>query len=358
MFLSRIDKKNRAALVGRQGEDVIFGGRTAGPGRAIIDEVVGTSEIAHGARLVSPSSKTSAPPTTFAEGQIVADRFRIVRFIASGGMGELYEAEDLELHEHVALKTIRPEIAHDDSAVARFKREAFLARQVTHANICRIFDLFRHQPSDPGRAITFATMQLLAGETLADRLRRGPLTPSEAGPLVVQMAAALDAAHQAGVVHRDFKSNNVMLVPQREGSPRAVVTDFGLALRPGEGPTGGPAHPTMTGQVLGTPDYMAPEQIEGGELTPATDVYALGLVMYEMVTGKRPFAAATPLAAAVRRLSESPRPPRELVSDLEPEWESVIMRCLQRQPRDRFPRGGDIIKALEAPALAPVPARL
>ncbi len=115
----------------------------------------------------------SAPSVTFADGQIVADRFLIVRFVASGGMGELYEAEDRELHEHVALKTIRPEIAQDASAIARFKREAFLARQVTHPNICRIFDLFRHQPAGSAPPVTFVTMEFLAGETLADRLRAG-----------------------------------------------------------------------------------------------------------------------------------------------------------------------------------------
>lgn len=301
-------------------------------------------------RDTPPVSAPSPQGLTFGPGQLVADRFRIVRFIASGGMGELYEAEDLELHERVALKTIRPDIAQDAEAIARFKREVFLARQVTHPNICRIFDLFRHQPPGPGPAITFVAMELLAGETLADRLRRGRLTPSEALPIVTQMAAALDAAHQVGVVHRDFKSNNVMLVPQPEGTSRVVVTDFGLAVRPEDGGSGAHARPTVSGQILGTPDYMAPEQVEGGDLTPATDVYALGLVMYEMVTGRRPFAAATPLAAAVRRLSEPPRPPGELVPDLDPTWESAILRCLERSPRDRFPRAGEVVKELATPS--------
>ena len=193
-------------------------------------------------------------------------------------------------------------------------------------------------------------MQLLAGETLADRLRRGRLTTAEALPLVTQMAAALDAAHQAGVVHRDFKSNNVMLVPQAGGPTRAVVTDFGLALRFGEGAEAGMLQPTMTGEILGTPDYMAPEQLDGGEVTPATDIYALGLVVYEMVTGERPFAATTPLAAAVRRLNEAPRPPRELTPNLDPEWDSAILRCLQRLPRDRFRSAADLVQALETPA--------
>jgi len=297
----------------------------------------------------------SAHALTFSEGQIVADRFRIVRFIAAGGMGELYEAEDLELRQNVALKTIKPHIARDEAAIARFKREALLARQVTHPNICRIFDLFRHQPTGPNTGVTIVTMELLTGQTLSDRLQRGPMSTREALPLVVQMAAALDAAHRAGVVHRDFKSNNVMLVPQPDGPVRVVVTDFGLAVRAGDDSSASHARPTMTGQIIGTPDYMAPEQVEGGELSPATDVYALGLVMYEMVTGVRPFAGSTPLAVAVRRLNEAPRPPREIVSGLDPAWDAAILRCLQRQPRDRFQRAGDVVKALGA---APAPAGL
>ena len=180
---------------------------------------------------------------TFRPDQLVADRFRILRLLGSGGMGEVYEAEDLELQEHVALKTIKPAIAQDERVIARFKQEAFLARQVTHPNICRIFDLFVHRapPAEgsaaaPPPGITFVTMQLLsgrdAGRAPATRQR---LTAEEALPLVTQMAAALDAAHQAGVVHRDFKSNNVMLVPVAGGpAPRAVVTDFGLAWRAGD----------------------------------------------------------------------------------------------------------------------------
>ena len=233
----------------------------------------------------------AAGPQTFQAEQLVADRFRIVRFVAGGGMGQVYEAEDLELHQNLALKTIRPEIAQDERAIARFKREAFLARQVTHPNICRIFDLFVHRPpvvnGVAAPPITFVTMQLLNGQTLAERLRSGRMLAEEALPLIAQMADALDAAHQVGVVHRDFKCNNVMLLPQ-SGGPRAVVTDFGMAWRAGEDPDKRGTSPTLPGEILGTPDYMAPEQLEGGKVTPATDVYALGLVMYEMATSDPP----------------------------------------------------------------------
>ena len=305
-----------------------------------------------------PVVATHAP--TFRPDQLVADRFRILRLLGSGGMGEVYEAVDLELQEHVALKTIKPAIAQDERVIARFKQEAFLARQVTHPNICRIFDLFVHRapPAEgsaaaPPPGITFVTMQLLSGPTLAERLHGQRLTTEEALPIVTQMAAALDAAHQVGVVHRDLKSNNVMLVPAPEGGPpRAVITDFGLAWRASDDAQGRDTPSTVTGEVLGTPDYMAPEQVEAGPVTPATDVYALGLVMYEMVTGVRPFAAATPLAAAARRLTEAPPSPSLLVPDLDPSWEAAILRCLERQPADRFQRAGEVVAALEHGAAA------
>ena len=291
----------------------------------------------------------AAGPQTFQAEQLVADRFRIVRFVAGGGMGQVYEAEDLELHQNLALKTIRPEIAQDERAIARFKREAFLARQVTHPNICRIFDLFVHRPPTvdgvAAPPITFVTMQLLTGQTLAERLRAGRMPAEEALPLIVQMADALDAAHEVGVVHRDFKCNNVMLLPQ-SGGPRAVVTDFGMAWRAGEDPDKRGTSPTLPGEILGTPDYMAPEQLEGGKVTPATDVYALGLVMYEMATSVRPFWASSPMASAVKRLTEPPRPPRELAPDIDFRWDAAIMRCLARRPEDRFQRAGDVVAAL------------
>ena len=305
-----------------------------------------------------PVVPTHAP--TFRPDQLVADRFRILRLLGSGGMGEVYEAVDLELQEHVALKTIKPAIAQDERVIARFKQEAFLARQVTHPNICRIFDLFVHRapPAEgsaaaPPPGITFVTMQLLSGPTLAERLHGQRLTTEEALPIITQMAAALDAAHQVGVVHRDLKSNNVMLVPGPEGGPpRAIITDFGLAWRASDDAQGRDTPSTVTGEVLGTPDYMAPEQVEAGAVTPATDVYALGLVMYEMVTGVRPFAAATPLAAAARRLTEAPPSPSLLVPDLDPSWEAAILRCLERQPADRFQRAGEVVAALEHGAAA------
>jgi Tol biopolymer transport system component len=286
----------------------------------------------------------------FAVGELVASRFRIARFIASGGMGEVYEAYDDELHDRVALKTIRPDIARDEQALKRFRREVLLARKVTHPNICRTFDVFRHRrasPNDPLIAdeIVFVTMELLSGETLAERIRaRGPLSPSDALPIVTQIGAALAAAHAVGVVHRDLKSSNVMLLPSSDGRPpRVVVSDFGLAY----GSAGAEATISeTTTRILGTPAYMAPEQIEGGPITPAVDIYALGIVMFEVVTGSRPFIGDTPFSTALKRLSEPPPSARVLVPHLDPRWDATILRCLERRPGDRFASAADAVASL------------
>ncbi len=288
---------------------------------------------------------------TFRAGDLLCDRFRVVRFIARGGMGELYEAEDLTLGERVALKTIRPEIAVHERANQRFRREVQLARKVTHPNICRIFDLFEHRPPEgTAGAVSFVTMELLQGETLSQHLREhGPLSVEDARPIVQQMAAALSAAHAADVIHRDFKTNNVMLLdagPSRP--PRVVVTDFGLAHLVGDASGMADGGITVTGDIPGTPEYMSPEQIEGGVLTPASDIYALGIVIYEMVTGRRPFAADTPIATALQRVvGPTPKSPRELKPELPAEWDQTIMRCLARYPDGRFRDASDVAHALD-----------
>ncbi|HKV13089.1 MAG TPA: tetratricopeptide repeat protein [Thermoanaerobaculia bacterium] len=296
----------------------------------------------------SPRRRGADEPA-FAPGDLIADRYRVVRFIARGGMGEVYEVEDLELRERVALKTVRPEVARDATTVERFRREIQLARKVTHPNVCRIFDVSHHREGAPGSAedgVIFLTMELLPGETLAQRLHRaGPLGTEEALPLVRQIAEALHAAHQAGVIHRDLKPGNVMLVETR-GATRAVVTDFGLA-RLETAESAGPALTlTAAAAVVGTPAYLAPEQVEGGEITPAVDIYTLGIVLYEILTGTVPFLGDTVLSTAVKRLQEAPASPRVHVPGLDPRWERAILRCLERSPAARFPTAPDLLQAL------------
>jgi TolB-like protein len=295
---------------------------------------------------------------TFRPDDVLSQRFKIVRFLAQGGMGEVYEAEDLELGGRVALKTIRPEIATEPRIIQRFKREIALSRKVTHPNVCRIFDLFHHRMEwGTGEAeLSFLAMEFLRGETLASRLRAvGRMTSVEALPIVEQMAAGLAAAHRAGVVHRDFKSANVVLVPsedghrpEKDGGLRAVVTDFGLA----RSVDGGEGLSTGLGMV-GTSAYMAPEQVEGGEVTPAADIYALGVVLYEMVTGVKPFVGDTPLSTAVKRLKERPASPRVHTPDLDPSWEAVILRCLEPVPANRSASADHVVQVLKGDGVAP-----
>ena len=296
------------------------------------------------ASLFSVPADPTARTQQLSESQVLAGRFRIIRYIAGGGMGEVYEAEDQELRERVAVKTIRREILVQANAMARFKREVFLARKVTHPNVCRIFDLFRHKPEDGSvnEEIVFISMELLRGKTLSARMNGRKMSMTDTLPLVAQMASALQAAHDVGIVHRDFKPGNVVLVGA--SGERAVVTDFGLALQSVASEEG---VSLSTGQgILGTPAYMAPEQLEGRPATNAADIYALGLVIYEMVTAEKPFAGDSPMASAFKRLSEPPRSPRDYTPDLSPAQESVILRCLARDPRDRFAEARDVASAL------------
>lgn len=264
-------------------------------------------------------------------GQILAGRYRIVRPIGAGGMGEVYEAEDLDLGARVAVKTMRLD---DEDSLSRFKHEIHLARTVTHPNVCRIFDLHRHHDVEMGTVVTFLTMELVDGETLSVYLaRRGALTAAEALPIAEQIALALSAAHQKHVVHRDLKPANVILT---EGGTKAVVTDFGLAYTLTQA-----TESTVT--VVGTPAYMAPEQFEGKPITAAADIYAFGVLLYEMVVGRRPFAGDTPIALALEKFRTEPPRAGDAVPSLPPVWSAVIRRCLDPQPERRF---GDVLDAL------------
>jgi tetratricopeptide (TPR) repeat protein len=282
-------------------------------------------------------------------GEVLAERFKLVRFLAKGGMGEVYEAEDLELHESVAVKMVRPELLREPRILDRFKREVHLAKMVTHPNVCRIFDLYRHHKS--GESISdgliFISMEILHGQTLAHHIRQcGRIPTEQALPLISQISAGLAAAHRAGIVHRDFKPGNVLLVPERDpGGLRAVITDFGLALRFGGSADTTSAFTAAQGG-FGTPAYMAPEQIEGREVTSSADVYALGLVTFEMVTGCLPFASDTPLSMAVRRVQEPAPSPRIAAPNLNVIWEAAILRCLERDPAERFATPEEFVEAL------------
>jgi eukaryotic-like serine/threonine-protein kinase len=340
-----------------------------------------------------PSYKTTADESsgarTFAAGDVIGGRFRVRRFLGHGGMGEVYEADDTDLSERVALKTILPRISADPNVLSRFKQEIHLARRVTHPNVCRIFDLEYHRaPRDSGKApMAFLTMELLEGESLASRLRRETkLSVTEALPLIRQMAEGLAAAHEAGVIHRDFKPGNVMLVPQRTGEratsesldestrelsssallailapavSRVVITDFGLAGTTYPGPRVSSRSAGGDGQIVGTLAYMAPEQLEAGQVTPATDVYALGLVMYEVLTGRQPFGRPSSLSIAIERRGAPPPTPRTLEAGIPRNLEAIITKCLEPKPESRYSNATEVGEKLRdiAPLVPPAQAR-
>lgn len=288
----------------------------------------------------------SSPPANqhrFVRGDRLADRYRVERFLGQGGMGEVYEAHDEELSIPVALKTLRPGIGADRGSARWLKREVLLARSVAHPHVCRVYDLGRHE--DGANTLWFLTMELLRGETLLERIRReGRLSPTLALPLVEQIAAGLGAAHLSGIVHGDFKSANVMLVPS-SNAVRAVLMDFGLARMAEASAAAAAGSVLVLKDLAGTPAYMAPEQMRG-MVGPASDIYALGVVLYEMVTGKLPFAGKTPLELAVQRTTEEAPSPRREVPELDKRWEAVILRCLARESVDRFAEAAQVVGAL------------
>jgi serine/threonine protein kinase len=292
-----------------------------------------------------PHLHPSGAEPRFAPGVKLAGRYRVVNLIGEGAIGEVYEAYDEALGEPIALKTLHAQVASHGVTVERFRREIQLARRVTHRNVCRTFDFGRHAMPD-GTEVTFLTMELLRGPSLAkEMVKKGRYTTAETLPLVLQMTAGLEAAHQAGVIHRDFKPGNIVLVPEANAdSPRLVIMDFGLARRHGLGEES----ITHTGEALGTPLYMAPEQVTSGvePITPATDIYALGIVLYEMLTNEMPFKGNSTTVMALKRIKEKPISPRVALPELDPRWETVIMRCLERAPARRFQTAAAVAEAL------------
>jgi serine/threonine-protein kinase len=285
---------------------------------------------------------TNAP--AFAPDELLLDRFRVVRFIGRGGMGEVYEAEDLQLGR-VALKTIRADLSGQAHMMARFRQEVQLARKVTSVNVCRIHEFFELPTGGQHGAAAFLTMEFLEGITLSDRVRRqGPLPLDEAGIVLQQLCAGVQAVHEAGVIHRDIKSSNVMLA-KRMDATQAVVMDLGLARESSDGPDAR-TELTMPGAVMGTMQYAAPEQLAAGTVTPATDIYALGVVLYEIVTGKLPFHANTLAGAALERMKRPPAP-SSLRGGVPKFWDEVVCRCLDHEPEKRYQSARELSDALK-----------
>jgi predicted Ser/Thr protein kinase len=291
-----------------------------------------------GATNPAPERRTGAG-AAFPPGTTIASRYRVVNLLGKGGMGEVYRAEDLTLDQEVALKFLPGALASDTEALARFHSEVRIARQIAHPNVCRVYDIGEAD----GRI--FLTMEYIDGEDLAGLLRRiGRLPSDKALQLARQLCAGLAAAHDADVLHRDLKPANIMI----DGRGRAHITDFGIA--------GLAADLKDDHSRAGTPAYMAPEQLEGKGVSVQSDIFSLGLILYEMFTGRRAFEAST-VADLIRVHDQSsPSRPSTLVGDIDPLVERVILRCLERDPRAR-PKSALTIAA-QLPGGDPVAAAL
>jgi len=317
-------------------------------------DLLAAASRAHDSFLVSPMD-LGAMPNVFRSGEIIAGRYRIEAFLAAGGMGEVYAAEDQLLRARIALKTIHPAVVREESAQRRFRQEIQTARRVAHPNVCRVFDMGVHTSGVEPRL--FLTMELLEGETLSELLKRSPqgLAWDDARPLIRAMCDALQAAHDAQVVHRDFKPANIFLTGGTGGT-RLVVTDFGLARDSSEFGNEN-THTAMTGGgLMGSPAYMAPELFHGARANTASDIYALGIVMYQLATGQRPFSADTPFAEALQKQQGAP-PPSTHSPGLPKVWEQCIQRCLHPDPAQRPASARGVWESLQITApVTPVPA--
>jgi hypothetical protein len=286
-----------------------------------------TMPVSRPPALAAPTGRHLPP--VFRAGDVVGGRYRVLRFIAAGGMGQVFEVHDQELDERLALKTLHPALAGDSQMARQFKLEIQLARKVTHANVCRIFDVAYHRFAS-GESAAFLTMELLEGKTLRSLARERALTGHEVRDLAVQLASGLAAAHAAGVVHRDFKSDNVILIPRQGGGWRAVITDFGIAVRSAAEDGSGGAH-----GFAGTADYIAPELVQGGEATRACDLYSFGVVLFELLARRMPFSGTTVLELAAARLTQEPPGLRALVPGVDDELAALVDAALLRDPAAR-----------------------
>jgi tRNA A-37 threonylcarbamoyl transferase component Bud32 len=266
-------------------------------------------------------------------------RYRLVRRLGVGGMGEVWEADDSVLGRRVALKVLVQELADDPRATRRFVREARATAKLTHPNVTRVYDFGR----DGG--LPYLVMELLEGDTLADRLAGGPLPPAEAARIGAAVADALDAAHSQGIIHRDIKPSNVLLTPAGE----VKVMDFGIAAAADE------THSTTGGGLYGTAAYISPERAAGQAATPAADLYSLGAVLYELLTGRPPFLADSPVLVVRAHLHERPRPVRELAPWVPARLADACEAALAKDPAQRPSSAAALAIRLRAAYSGPAP---
>src|SRR5450631_2743230 len=266
------------------------------------------------------------------EGRLLAQRYEILSMLGVGGMGAVYKARDVELDRMIALKIIRRDLAGNRAIIERFKQELILATQVTHKNVIRIYDL------GEAEGMKFITMEFVEGMDLRTLIHeRAKLPPEEAVSIIEQSCRALEAAHSVGVIHRDLKPQNIM----QETSGRIVVMDFGLARTlEGDGMT-------QSGAMVGTMEYMSPEQALAKPLDQRSDIFSLGLIFYELLTGQTPFKADSALASLIMRTQERVVPISEFDNTIPPALSEMVSRCLERDVADRYQSASDLLADLE-----------
>jgi serine/threonine protein kinase/tetratricopeptide (TPR) repeat protein len=280
--------------------------------------------------VVPPGAE--GPRPTLAPGQVIGNRYEILQLLGEGGMGAVFKAMDRRLDRHVALKIIRPELANNPTVLRRFKQELLLARQVTHRNVIRIFDL------GLADGLHFITMDFVEGRDLNAVLEQRKFTPEETVKIIRQVSDALDAAHSESVVHRDLKPHNIMLTD----NGKVYVMDFGLA-RSAEA-----SGLTRAGALLGTPTYMSPEQAKGTAVDTRSDLFSLGVIFYEMLTGDVPFKADTILGSLLKRTQEPAVPPAQVNPAIPAALSDIVMKCLATDPTERYQTGREVIADLDA----------
>jgi eukaryotic-like serine/threonine-protein kinase len=263
-------------------------------------------------------------------GRVLGDRYRVLSRLGEGGMGTVYLCEHAVLHRRFAIKLLRREAAADPELVDRFRNEAISASRIGQENVVEVLDFGAEEDG-----VLYYVMEALDGRSLGALIREeGPLPVPRALEVLDQICRALGAAHASGVVHRDVKPDNVFLARREDGTQRAKVIDFGISHVP---PAAGGERITREGALIGTPEYMAPEQAAGGEVDPRTDVYAVGVLAFEMLTGTLPLEGATPVATLVAHQTCTPDPPSRRAPGVPPEVDALVLRALAKRPEDRFP---------------------